>query len=68
MENKNMNTNSEQPCIIHDVSVSLLCEFANYILHNANWSESYADQPWYSETLERYVSSRELAELFLNSR
>lgn len=58
----------EQQCDIHDVSVSFLTEFANYILHNANWSESYADKPWYSENLDKYVSSEELAELFLNSR
>ena len=68
MEAEKLNKPQEQPCNIHDVSVSLLCEFANYILHNANWSKSFADQPWYSETLERNVSSRELAELFLNSR
>ena len=51
-----------------DVSVSLLTEFAEYILHNANWSESYADKPWYSEVLDKNVNSKELAELFLNSR
>ena len=62
------NLKQERQCAIHDVSVSLLCEFADYILHNANWSESFADKPWYSETLERNVSSRELAESFLNSR
>jgi hypothetical protein len=49
-------------------SVSLLADFANYVLHNANWSESYADNPWYSENLDKCVSSEELAELFLNSR
>lgn len=62
------NLKQERQCAIHDVSVSLLCEFSDYILHNANWSESFADKPWYSETLERNVSSRELAESFLNSR
>ena len=66
MENNNLK--HEKQCAIHDVSVSFLTEFANYILHNANWSESYADKPWYSENLDKYVSSEELAELFLNSR
>jgi hypothetical protein len=51
-----------------DVSVSLLAEFANYILHNANWSESYAEKPWYSEVLDKNVNSEELVDLFLNSR
>lgn len=50
------------------VSVSLLEEFANYILHNANWSESFSENPWYSENLDKEVTSRELAEVFLNSR
>ena len=45
---------------------TLLCEFANYILHNANWSESFAEQPWYSETLKKNVSSKELSGLFAN--
>ena len=49
------------------VSVSLLAEFADYILNNANWSESYADKPWYSEKLKINLHSKELAELFLNS-
>ncbi len=53
---------------IGGVSVSLLTEFAEYILHNANWSESYADKPWYSEILDKEINSNELAELFLNSR
>ena len=47
---------------------TLLCEFADYILHNANWSESFAGQPWYSEKLRKNVSSEELSGLFLNSR
>tara|TARA_R110000772_G_scaffold250065_2_gene364665 strand:- start:833 stop:1123 length:291 start_codon:yes stop_codon:yes gene_type:complete len=51
-----------------NVSVSLLEEFANYILHNANWSESYSENPWYSEKLDKEVSIRELVEVFLNSR
>ena len=57
----------EKQCAIHDVSVSLLAEFADYILNNANWSESYADKPWYSEKLKINLHSKELAELFLNS-
>ena len=62
------NLKHEKQWAIHDVSVSLLTEFADYILHNANWSESYADNPWYSEILDKEVSSEELAKLFLNSR
>ena len=58
--------NSKLP--IFSVSVSLLTEFADYILHNANWSESYADKPWYSEKLNKNIDSKELAELYLNSR
>ena len=60
------NLKHEKQCAIHDVSVSLLAEFADYILNNANWSESYADKPWYSEKLEINLNSKELAELFLN--
>ena len=67
-ENKNLDKHELGNDVIADVGVSLLCEFADYILHNANWSESFADQPWYSETLERNVSSEELSRLFLNSR
>ena len=66
MENNNLK--HEKQCAIHDVSVSLLAEFADYILNNANWSESYADKPWYSEKLKINLNSKELAELFLNSR
>ena len=66
MENNNLK--HEKQCAIHDVSVSLLTEFADYILNNANWSESYADKPWYSEKLKINLNSKELAELFLNSR
>jgi len=65
---KNDDFKQEGQCDIHDVCVSLLTEFANYILHNANWSESYAIKPWYSENLGENISSEELAELFLNSR
>lgn len=65
MENNNLK--HEKQCAIHDVSVSLLTEFADYILNNANWSESYADKPWYSEKLKINLHSKELAELFLNS-
>ena len=61
------NLKHEKQCAIHDVSVSLLTEFADYILNNANWSESYADKPWYSEKLKINLNSKELAELFLNS-
>ena len=61
------NLKHEKQCAIHDVSVSLLAEFADYILNNANWSESYADKPWYSEKLKINLHSKELAELFLNS-
>ena len=60
------NLKHEKQCAIHDVSVSLLTEFADYILNNANWSESYADKPWYSEKLKINLNSKELAELFLN--
>ena len=65
MENDDLK--HEKQCAIHDVSVSLLTEFADYILNNANWSESYADKPWYSEKLKINLHSKELAELFLNS-
>jgi hypothetical protein len=53
---------------IPDFNMSLLTEFANYILHNTNWSESYADKPWYSENLGKNVSSEELVEVFLKSQ
>ena len=66
MENDNLK--NEKQCAIHDVSVSLLTEFADYILHNANWSESYDENPWYSETLNKSITSKELTEIFLNSR
>lgn len=64
---KNVDT-SDGRLTIPVVSVSLLTEFAEYILHNANWSESYADKPWHSEKSDKNVTSKELAELFLNSR
>jgi len=51
-----------------DIIVSLLTEFANYILHSANWSESYDAKAWYSEVLDKNVNSEELVDLFLNSR
>jgi len=51
-----------------DDVLSLLTEFANYILHSANWSESYAEKSWYSEVLDKNVNSEELVDLFLNSR
>ena len=34
---------------------SILIEFANYILHNVNWSESYADKPWFSEEIDKML-------------
>lgn len=65
---QNSNTAETQQLNIAGVSVSLLSDFAEYILHNANWSESYVDKPWYSEVLNKNVDSKELVELFLNSR
>jgi hypothetical protein len=53
-------TNTKQ-----DIDVKLLIDFAEYILHNANWSESYSDKPWYSESFDKTVDSTELVELFL---
>jgi len=31
-----------------------------------NWSESYADKPWFSEEIDKNVDSEELVNLFLN--
>lgn len=53
---------------LHSIPRNSLSRFADYILHNANWSESYITKPWYSEALDRNVTSQELAELFLNSQ
>lgn len=65
---QNSNEPQSQQLNIAGVSVCLLTEFAEYILHNANWSESYAEKPWYSEKIDKDIDSKELVELFLNSR